>query len=110
MRTKEEVVFAFTPVGKLDTVTQQHVLRTEIACKELATELMDLVPECADRTVALRKLLEVKMTCIQAITHCRPGAVQAPSTTTHKETQGNVQEQNKEDGKKGSQKKATKAS
>lgn len=79
MRNREEVVHAFTPNPKLNEIQKQALLRTEMAFKELATEVVDLVPECADRTAALRKLLEAKMTCVQAITHANTGAVQAPA-------------------------------
>lgn len=79
MRTKAEVVHAFTPVGKLDTSLTHKIMRVEIAFRELASELTDLVPESADRTAALRKLLESKMTCVQAISHVKEVAVQAPS-------------------------------
>lgn len=72
MRTADEVKYAFTAVGKLDTGLSQRILRLEIAFRELASEVFDLVPESADRTAALRKLLESKMTCVQAISHYKP--------------------------------------
>lgn len=83
MRTKEEVVHAFTPVGKLDVVTEQKLLKMQTLFKEAAAEILDLVPESADRTAALRKLLEAKMTCVQALTHVKP--MQAPNSSVAQE-------------------------
>lgn len=34
---------------------------------EQAKKIISHVPRCADRSAALRKLLEAKMTCVQAI-------------------------------------------
>lgn len=79
MRTREEVRFAFSPVGKLGQSETQRILRIEVLMKDTASELMDLVPESADRTAAMRKLLEVKMTCVQAISHCMTASVQVPN-------------------------------
>ncbi len=69
MRTKLEVLNAFTPNPRLTQVQNMALMKTNKAFQDLAVELIDLVPECADRTAALRKLLESKFTCIQAITH-----------------------------------------
>lgn len=69
MRNSLEVQHAFTPVGKLDPGAQQRLLHMEIGFRELAQQVVEMVPECADRTAALRKLLESKMTCVQAISH-----------------------------------------
>lgn len=69
MRTREDVIDAFTPKHKLSEGQKQRMLRLEVLMKETATEVLDLVPECADRTAALRKMLEAKRTLTQAITH-----------------------------------------
>jgi hypothetical protein len=69
MRTIEEVKFAFTSVGKLDEITRTKLLKLENSFKELATDILDLVSESADRTACLRKLLESKFTAVQALTH-----------------------------------------
>ncbi len=69
MRSKDEVKYAFTPVGKLNKVQENCLLKLQVAFIELGTEIIDLVPNCADRTSALRKLQEAKFTCVQAITH-----------------------------------------
>lgn len=69
MRTREEVMFAFTPVGKVSQKQQMCLMKIETAFKDLASEILDLVPESADRTSALRKCLEAKMMCSQAISH-----------------------------------------
>ena len=72
MRTKDEVKYAFTPVGKLDQAQKMRMMKIEKAFIELGTDIIDLVPECADRTSALRKLMEAKFTATQAITHYTP--------------------------------------
>lgn len=69
MRTKDEIKFQFNPVGNLDTVSQQKLLNVTRAMEDAATELFDNVPECADRTHALRLMLDAKMWAIQAISH-----------------------------------------
>ncbi len=74
MRTKEEIAFAFTPVVKLGVTQQQLLLRTQILFKDTATELADLIPDSADKTDAMRKLLEAKFMFIQALTHDRTPA------------------------------------
>lgn len=71
MRTQAEVMHAFTP-QKLGAVDQQKILHLEIAYKEMALVVLEMTPESADRTAALRKLLESKMTCVQAISHPVP--------------------------------------
>jgi hypothetical protein len=89
MRTKDEVMKYFTPVGKLDPGAQQRMLRTEIAYRELATEMYDLLPDGPDKTAALRKLHESKMTCVQAITHAQVSApAQAAKPSQEKQTNG----------------------
>jgi hypothetical protein len=69
MRTQQEVVHAFTPNDKLDTVQKNCILKIQNNFKDLATDVIDLVPDSPDRTSALRKILEAKFNCIQAITH-----------------------------------------
>lgn len=69
MRTAKEVDHAFTAVKKLSPSQTQRLLNMEVRFKEMATDILDQVPESADRTSALRKLLETKMMCSQAITH-----------------------------------------
>lgn len=83
MRSREEVIAAFRPVEKLDSVRQMKMMHIQKEMEDTALAIMDYVPDCADRTAALRKLLECKQTCVQAITH-------------HKET-GNVQASQKAD-------------
>ena len=67
--TKDEVVFAFSPAGKLTEVQKTKIMKIENAFKDVATDIVDLVPCSADRSSALRKLLDAKFTCVQAITH-----------------------------------------
>lgn len=90
MRTREEVVSAFTPVVKLSEVQKTAILKLEIAFRDLATDIVDLVPETPDRTAALRKLLESKFTCTQAVTHYKPLPVQSAQA---KEKEENAQKQ-----------------
>lgn len=70
MRTREEVKRAFQPIeGKPSLVQSQAIMKITAAYQDLADQVMVDVPECADRTAAVRKLLESKFTAIQAITH-----------------------------------------
>lgn len=69
MRTRKEVVHAFSPVAKLSPAQKQRMLRVEVMLKEVAEEIIELVPDCPDRTSAIRKVLEAKFNCVQAITH-----------------------------------------
>lgn len=71
MRTKDEALRALRPIPpkELSEVQKQAMLKMQVAVEEFAHEIFSNVPECADRTAAVRKLVECKMTCIQAITH-----------------------------------------
>lgn len=69
MRSSEDVKFAFTPVGKLSERQKMVMLKLENNAKDLATDILEFVPDSADRTHALRLLLDVKFWCTQAITH-----------------------------------------
>lgn len=69
MRTKLDVIKAFSPAPGLSQTQNMKRMKVEAAFKELATEVIDLVPESPDRTAALRKILNAKFECIQAITH-----------------------------------------
>ena len=74
MRTQEEVRHAFSPVGKLDPAQTARVQKLTVAFNELATEMLDLIPESSDRTSAMRMLLESKFMAVQAVTHDRSWA------------------------------------
>ena len=69
MNTQDEIKHAFTPVGKIDQVKMQKVLRLQTAAQMLAEEFLDLCPPCADRTFAIRQILTAKFFGVQAITH-----------------------------------------
>jgi hypothetical protein len=73
IKTLEDLKRAFHPVASKELTEEMkaRITRLEYACVEFGSEIIDLVPECADRTAALRKLLEAKFTCVQAITHTR---------------------------------------
>lgn len=66
MRTREEVIKHFTyhpPVG--DQAERYEKIRT--AAREFALIVFDLMPECPDRTVAMRQLNEAVMAMNQTI-------------------------------------------
>lgn len=69
MRTQQEVVYAFTPTSKLSESDKMANLHLQKLFIDAATELIRLVPESADRTSALRKLLECKLMAVHALTH-----------------------------------------
>lgn len=73
-KTQEDVKKAFHPIPSKELTEEMkaRITRIEYAMVELATEVLDLVPESADRSAALRKILEAKFTCVQAITHVAP--------------------------------------
>lgn len=74
MRTVEEIKKAFQPVSpnQLDAGQRQRLMTIGNRAQELAEEILDLVPECADRTHALRLVLDAKFWSVQAITHGGP--------------------------------------
>lgn len=74
MRTIEEIKVAFQPVSPavLDAGQKQKLMIIANRAQEFAEEVLDLVPECADRTHALRLVLDAKFWCVQAITHYGP--------------------------------------
>lgn len=57
-------VFAYHPP---DAIKQAKYARLRDAAKNLATEIQDAVPDCADRSAALRHLRECVMTANAAI-------------------------------------------
>ncbi len=71
MRTLEEVKDAFTPVGLMTATQQMRLLKLQNAFIEVATQIVDLVPESPNRTAAIRKMLEAKFTCVQEISHSK---------------------------------------
>lgn len=73
LRTKQQVKEAFAATtGALTDGQKMCLLKIEKVFTDTAIEVMDLVPDSPDRTAAIRKLLEAKMTCSQAITHPLP--------------------------------------
>ena len=69
MKTVEEVKHAFTNVVKLTESQKMRLLRLEVTFKDVALEIADLVPECHERAVVLRKLLEAKFLSSQIVSH-----------------------------------------
>lgn len=82
MKSVQEIRNAFQPAGKLDAGQQQRVLKIQVAAQVFAEEIFDLVPECADRTHAMRLALDAKFWATQAITHFVPAAVAVPQKKT----------------------------
>lgn len=74
MNTLDEVKYAFNPVPakQLTEVAKVSIVKIEMAFTTLASEILDLVPESADRTSAIRRILEAKFMSVQAITHTKP--------------------------------------
>ena len=84
MNTIEMIKHAFQPVGtnRMDAGQTQRIMKIQNAAQEFAEEILDLVPECADRTHAMRLCLDAKMWCVQAIAHYGPTvAAPAPKKT-----------------------------
>lgn len=71
MRTKEDALKYMRSIEPkfLTEVQKQAMLRLQIGVEEFLHAIFDNVPDSAERTVAVRKLLECKMNCNQAITH-----------------------------------------
>lgn len=69
MRTKEEAVKAIQPAPKLSPSQQQRMLNIQKRFEDITEEIFENVPDCADRTSGMRKLLDAKMTLVHAITH-----------------------------------------
>lgn len=59
-----ETVFGSVPLNESQQVTVKLVTDR---FTEMARTILTNVPRCAHRTAALRKLLEAKMTCVDAI-------------------------------------------
>lgn len=68
MKTQNEVASAFAPTARLSSLSGMAVLKVEVAFRELATEILELVPDSPGRITALYKLLDAKTACVQAIT------------------------------------------
>lgn len=64
-----EIKHAFQPVGGLSSTQTMKMMKVEAAMREAAEQVLDLVPAGSDRTYVMRKLLECKFWCVQAITH-----------------------------------------
>lgn len=75
MRTLQEAKYAFT--AQKTTEDQKSAITViEAQTEQLVEHVFNEVPETADRTAGLRKLLEAKQAFIQAITHPGPTATQ----------------------------------
>lgn len=84
MRTIDEIKHAFQPVTVRDQGATHRMLKIQQELQLAAENILDLVPECADRTHAMRLLLDVKFWCVQAISHFQPAVavVTKPAATT----------------------------
>lgn len=80
MRTLEEATAAFKPVTNLGDDQRGALTIIESQFLNLVEHVFSEVPATADRAAAVRKLLEAKWTCVQAITHdWNTGSVKAAS-------------------------------
>lgn len=71
LNSNKDIDYAFNPVpvSTLDEGQKHRAMKVQKRVQEMAEEILDLVPECPDRTHAFRQLLDVKFWCVQAITH-----------------------------------------
>lgn len=83
MRTIDEIKHAFQP-QKTDQGQTHRILKIQAALQLAAEEILDLVPECADRTHAMRLLLDVKFWSVQAISHFQGPTLAKPITEAGK--------------------------
>lgn len=71
MRTLLEIKHAFNavPPNQLTEGHKMRMLKLTKNIEDLAGDIFEYTPESADRTHALRLLLDCKFWCVQAITH-----------------------------------------
>lgn len=69
MRTLEEAKHAFKSVPITDEDQKSALTVITAQFDQLVEHIYNEVPSTADRTAAVRKLLEAKWTCVQAVTH-----------------------------------------
>lgn len=69
MTDRTSIQAAFTPVGPLSTEVNHKVNIINRAFLDLALEVESTVPASADRTSAIRRILNAKFECVQALTH-----------------------------------------
>lgn len=81
MRTLQEVRDAFTPTNKLSPTQGMRLAKLQNSIMECAEAMIEFVPDSANRTAALRKLLEAKFTCVQEITHSKELGYESSQTT-----------------------------
>lgn len=61
----------FEPNNNLTNQQRVGITQTQDVFYQAVEQLMTLVPNGAHKTAAFRKMLEAKMTCVQAITHTK---------------------------------------
>lgn len=79
MRTLLEIKHAFNavPANQLSEGQKMCMLKLTKNIEDLAGDIFEFVPESADRTHALRLLLDCKFWSIQAITHATKAVKEA---------------------------------
>lgn len=94
MKTVDDLKHAFQPVSpnSMDAGQRQRLMTLQNRAQEFAEDILDLVPDCADRTHALRLVLDSKFWGVQAITHHGPTiAAQGKAPQQAKAPQGQEQ-------------------
>lgn len=84
MYSTHDVQHEFTAARVDDPSAKQHILRLEVAFRDLAVEITDLVPNNASRRDALKKLLVAKWTATHAISHHQTTTKENPNATVQK--------------------------
>ena len=69
MKTREEIVEAFTPKEKLSAVDKAGLLQNQSDFLDIATSVFKNVPGGSMREKALEHLLMAKFLCSQSLTH-----------------------------------------
>jgi hypothetical protein len=69
MRTFKEFKKEITPVEKLEVKLVNKIQEFQSCVETFGEHMYKLVPDSEHRSVAARKLMELKHACVQAITH-----------------------------------------
>ena len=94
LKTLEDIRHEFYPVpsSEMTEVRRACIEKIQRALADAAHEILEFVPDSSHRSTALRKILEAKFDCVQAITHTKPEVKEA--------TMGNKKDGKKEENKK----------
>lgn len=74
LETLEDIKHEFYPISnsELTEVKRACIEKVQRALADVAHEVLEYVPKSSHRSTALRKILEAKFDCVQAITHVNP--------------------------------------